>query len=429
MFAASLEIPVDHPAFAGHFPGRPVVPGVLLLAEALEAMLADADTARRLGDAPTLGAVKFLAPAGPGTRLRVEWEPSATRVRFQITRIEGARRDRHGPFRGDRPVMKPAPIAADAGAPERWTAQHERSNLRMLRLMRWIAVALGRRCARLVLHPTTLYFLLFGGVAARESQRYLARVFGRPPRWIERYRHIHHFASTILDRVYLLQQRFDQFEIEVQGAHHLDAVLAEGQGALLVGAHLGSFEVMRSLGQARRGLKVAMLMYEDNARMLNDTLLAIAPDAPLHTIALGRLEAMLELRHWLDEGGVAGLLADRTLPQQSHRVTLHEVDFLGSPATLSDGPFRLAALLRRPMIFMAGLYHGGNRYELRFTPLADFRERRSGAAQDEALRAAVHAYADTLSGLCRETPYNWFNFFDFWAAPAPARQPADATPH
>lgn len=89
MFSASLEIPVDHPAFAGHFPGRPIVPGVLLLAESLEAMLAHTDTARLLGAAPTLAAVKFLAPVGPGARLRVEWEHSATRVRFQIGPMEG----------------------------------------------------------------------------------------------------------------------------------------------------------------------------------------------------------------------------------------------------------------------------------------------------------------------------------------------------
>jgi predicted LPLAT superfamily acyltransferase len=195
---------------------------------------------------------------------------------------------------------------------------------------------------------------------------------------------------------------------------------------LLIGAHLGSFEALRALGQARRGLKVAMVMYEDNARMINAALKAIAPDAELHVIGLGRLEAMLALRDWLDGGGVAGLLADRTLAGSdraapaSQRARPPRLDFLGQPAEFSDGPFRLAALLRRKVVFMTGLYHGGRRYELRFAPLADFTQRPprgagAQAAQDAAVRDAMQRYVRQIEDLCRETPYNWFNFFDFWA--------------
>jgi 3-hydroxymyristoyl/3-hydroxydecanoyl-(acyl carrier protein) dehydratase len=84
MPSTTREIAVDHPCFAGHFPGRPIVPGVLLLAEVVEALRADAATARLLGSTPTLGAVKFLSPATPGARLRIDWEPSATRVRSEV---------------------------------------------------------------------------------------------------------------------------------------------------------------------------------------------------------------------------------------------------------------------------------------------------------------------------------------------------------
>jgi hypothetical protein len=324
-------------------------------------------------------------------------------------------------------------------SPTAWTDQAERSNVAVLRLMRWIAVTLGRRLARGVLHPIALYFLLAGGPAPRASRDYLQRVLGRPPRWIERYRHIHHFAATVLDRVYLLRGDLHQFDVQVTGVEHLDEVLLDGQGVLLVGAHLGSFEALRALGQARRGLRVAMVMYEDNARMINAALQAIAPDAPLHVIGLGRLEAMLTLRDWLDDGGVAGLLADRTLaagadraapaaPAASRDRTL-ALDFLGAPAAFSDGPFRLAALLRRQVVFMTGLYHGGRRYELRFAPLADFTQRPprgSGAqaAQDAAVHDAMRRYVQQLESLCRETPYNWFNFFDFWADASTSTSPS-----
>jgi predicted LPLAT superfamily acyltransferase len=71
---------------------------------------------------------------------------------------------------------------------------------------------------------------------------------------------------------------------------------------------------------------------------------------------------------------------------------------------------------------MAGLYHGGNRYELRFLELADFRAVAS-ADVDVQVREALQRYVQELESLCRETPFNWFNFFDFWADDADVPKP------
>ncbi|HEY9068061.1 MAG TPA: acyl-CoA synthetase, partial [Burkholderiaceae bacterium] len=227
-------------------------------------------------------------------------------------------------------------------------------------------------------------------------------------------RHIHTFAATLLDRVYLLQDRLSEFHIEHSDVRWIDERIARGEGQFMIGAHFGSFEALRALG-ADRGKRVAMVMYEDNARQINETLAAIAPNAQPHTIALGRLGAMLQLRSWLDEGGVAGMLADRTLLGPAMRSRTLVLPFLGAPARFSDGPFRLAAMLRRPVVFIAGVYRGGNRYELRFEQLADFSAAQQGDT-DALIRATVERYVAQLEALCREAPYNWFNFFDFWAA-------------
>ncbi|MDP9044564.1 MAG: acyl-CoA synthetase [Pseudomonadota bacterium] len=312
--------------------------------------------------------------------------------------------------RGPRPVAKT------------WTGERERSNLWTLRLMRAIALGAGRGVARTLLHPIALYFLLANGPARRASRDYLGRVLGRPAGWRHVYRHIHCFAATILDRVYFLQDGQQRFDIRQDGGECLLEPVARGEGVMLVGAHLGSFEALRASAESG-GARVAMLMYEENARLINATLAAIAPHAELHTIALGRPGAMLALRRWLDQGGVAGLLADRTLPGQSGRTRTHEFDFLGQPARFSDGAFRLAAMLRRQVVFMAGLYRGGKRYDLRFVELADFRVAgdTGPATLDAQVRDALQRYVTLLETLCREAPYNWFNFFDFWIADAADR--------
>jgi predicted LPLAT superfamily acyltransferase len=81
---------------------------------------------------------------------------------------------------------------------------------------------------------------------------------------------------------------------------------------------------------------------------------------------------------------------------------------------------RMAAALRQRVLFMAGLYRGGNRYDVRFEELADFTdlEGLSRAERDARVRAAVERYASRLEHYCRDAPDNWFNFHDFWKRPA-----------
>lgn len=290
-----------------------------------------------------------------------------------------------------------------------WRRQSERSNLSVLRLMVWISLRLGRPAGRLFLHAAVAYFLAFSPRGRRASGDYLARVFGRPPRLGERYRHLLAFASAIHDRVYLLNDRFDLFDIEVVGEDVIGAAMAGGRGVLLMGAHLGSFEVMRALGRQRTGRGISMLMYEENARKINATLAAINPAAVQDIIPLGRMESMLVAKEKLDAGHLVGMLADRGLGGDPER----KLDFLGVAAPFPLGPFRVAAMLRRPVLFMTGLYLGDNRYRIHFEPLADFSSVER-AGRDAAIAEAQRAYVDRLEQHCRAAPYNWFNFFDFW---------------
>jgi len=290
-----------------------------------------------------------------------------------------------------------------------WMRQQERSNLAILKLMVWISLTFGRAVGRLVLYGIAAYYVLFSPKARRHSRDYLHRALGRWAEWSDGFRHVFSFASTIHDRIYLLNDRFDLFDIEVVGAEAVNAAARSQPGALLIGAHLGSFEVLRAVGRGREGLQVAMLMYEENARKINATLEAINPAASQDIIPLGRMDSMLQARDRLDAGYVVGMLADRGLGGD----TTVDCDFLGRPAPFPLGPFRVAAMLRRPVFFMTGLYLGGNRYRLHFEPLADFSQT-PRQERDAAIRRAMQDYADRLTHYCREAPYNWFNFFDFW---------------
>lgn len=66
-------VPIDHPAFPGHFPGRPIVPGVVLLDQAI---LYAQQVAGRAVDAWQIGNAKFLSPVGPGETLVFSLAPT-----------------------------------------------------------------------------------------------------------------------------------------------------------------------------------------------------------------------------------------------------------------------------------------------------------------------------------------------------------------
>ncbi|MCZ8111644.1 MAG: acyl-CoA synthetase [Betaproteobacteria bacterium] len=305
-------------------------------------------------------------------------------------------------------------------APAGWAESRERSNRLALRLIAWIATRLGRPAARLVLVPVTLYFLLFAPGPRRHARRYLARALGRTPGWRDLWRHFHAFASVALDRIWFARGEMRHFDLRLTGGPVVDAALADGRGALMLGAHLGSFEVLHTVGAERPGMHVAMVMYPDNARMVQSVLQALAPEASLDVIPLGQPGSALRIRDWLDGGGLVGLLGDRFRPGAGLEGSV-ACPFLGPAARFGDGPLRLALTLRREVVFMVGLYHGGARYEVRFEPLADFRSPPAGAAErEQAVQQALAAYVQRLEQLCREAPYNWFNFYDFWHEDAPA---------
>jgi predicted LPLAT superfamily acyltransferase len=291
-----------------------------------------------------------------------------------------------------------------------WATRPERSNKLALRLIVWIALTLGRRSARLFLYPISLYFLLSAGETRLASEGYLRKVLGHQPGVTDRFRHIHTFASTILDRVFLLNGRFSHFDVRTHLDDAVQTLIDKKQGCILLGAHLGSFEIIRAYADEMQGASATMLMYEENAKKLNEVLGAINPDLEPRVISLGKIDAMLKVEQALQQGEFIGILADRSLGQGGASILC---DFLGEPAKFYTGPLRMAYLLKVPVLLMVGVYRGGNRYDLYIEQLVDMNAL-AGVPRNEVLKQAMQRYVSGIERHCRNAPYNWFNFYNFW---------------
>jgi predicted LPLAT superfamily acyltransferase len=298
--------------------------------------------------------------------------------------------------------------AIDGARPE-WLRRKERGSAWSIRLSVRLALALGRPLARLFVPLGALYFMLFAPEGRRASRDYLGRVLGRQPGLADVFRHFQAFGACVLDRAYFLKHRNDLFDVRIIGEPMLINLLKEKTGCLLLGAHIGSFEVLRAMGRAHPDLKVNMLMFEENAQKIGSVLGDIAPDLAKEIISLGRPDAFIRTSRALEQGHFVGLLADRSLTS-GHQVRL---PFLGAPAPFSLGAFRMMLLLRKPVLLMVGLYRGGNRYDIHIEQFARPDELPRGAGTSE-MALLARRYAERLEHYCRASPYNWFNFYKFW---------------
>lgn len=292
-----------------------------------------------------------------------------------------------------------------------WLEQRERGSLLAMKAAARLLLGVGHAAGRALLYPIAAYFLAFSRRARAASRDYLGRVLGRPARLRDVARHYLTFARTLQDRVYFLAGRTAEFTVEQHGTQFVEKALAKGRGCILLGAHLGSFEVLRAIGSLERKLPVNVVLYPGNAAKFDAVVAQLRPELGSRVIPLGRPDTLLRVRECLERGEIVGLLGDRAL--KSDRTV--QCDFLGAAASFPQGPLLLAALLKVPVVLFFGLYLGGRRYAIHFEPFAD--ELDAGRRDREMrLRPWIARYAARLEHYCRLAPYNWFNFYDFWRA-------------
>ena len=291
----------------------------------------------------------------------------------------------------------------------RWADLPERGTPGTLRLIFWIAMHIGRRAARLLLYPIVLYFLISARAARRVSYDYLKRVRGHSAHWRHVFRHFYCFAATILDRIYLLRGEIDLFDVTLHQGEILHRQIQSGKGCILLGSHLGSFEVVRTLGVMQQDVPLKVLMDVAHNENITRFLDALNREIASTVIVPDRPDTLLRVRESLDAGFLIGTLGDR-VSSDGKTVQCH---FFASPAIFPAGPILLAAMMHCPVILFFGLYRGANRYEIYFEQLAEEiilpRDRRA-----EEIQHWMQRYADRLAHYTRLAPYNWFNFYPFW---------------
>lgn len=292
---------------------------------------------------------------------------------------------------------------------EAWLKQPEQGSELFIRFLAHTGRLVGWHIGRSITCVVGTYYASITRPARMASRDYLSTVLGRKATLLQVFRHIVTFAYTIQDRIFFLTGNYGRYEINVHGAELFADLKERGQGAVLLGSHLGSFEVLRALGINDHDLPIKVLMYPNNSRRFIAVQNSLNARLAGTIIPIGTPESMLQVKEHVDHGGMIGILGDRSVEGEKAA----KVTFLGRPAQIPVGPYLLASALKVPVILFFGLHRGGRRYDVHFELLTDCMslDRR---ARDEELRKWAKHFAGRLEHYCRLAPYNWFNFFDFW---------------
>ena len=289
-----------------------------------------------------------------------------------------------------------------------WKAKAERGSAWLIHLIAWIARAAGRTVCRALLVPIVAYFVVTDGTARRASREFLGRATGRPAGWSDAFSHLYCFAATLLDRVWMAHGDFQRFDVVVAGDPLVQEALDSGKGCVLLGSHLGSFDLMTMKNKVLHDRPVTLLMHIDERARVRR--IAGIDDSKLSIIPLGRFDSYLRAYEVLERGGIVVALADR-----AENAAALPAAFFGRPAPFPIGPHALAARAGAKVLMGFGLYEGGARYRIEFV---EFGPPAAAGSRGAALQPVVDRYVAILEQYARRYPKNWFNFFPYWNQPA-----------
>ncbi len=272
----------------------------------------------------------------------------------------------------------------------------------------------------MLVRPISLYFYWRYPGATRASLDYLGTLRSwsggaAPPHEPEPrdgLRHIESFAVNIYDRLVAWGGGFSSFSFEHRGSEHLFRLSESGRGGILLGAHLGSFDMPRILA-GRHGVVLNALMFTDHAEQITSFFERLDPSSKLRVLRLDPSTAQtgFAVKACVDRGEFVGILADRVPPGSREQVEI--VDFLGRPARLPLSPFLLACTLGCPLLTSMCVRTGDGRYEAVVEVLSEG-EKVPRRERQQRARELLERYVSTLEEYCRAWPYQWFNFYDYW---------------
>ena len=297
-----------------------------------------------------------------------------------------------------------------------WWKKQERGGAFFLRLSLFLAQILPEFILKLIVKIVVWFYYIFSknereNIAAFRQN--LSEFAGSQTlKGTSVFSHFEAFGGAICDKFRIWKGKIKDDELEIIDLERIKSELIGAQkGQILLTAHLGNVEICKALAARVDGFRMVILAYDKNSREFNEVLKRISQnDGSVRMMLVNELDvtAMLELKNIVESGEHIGIMGDRT-PIGGDKAA--RVKFLGKEADFNYGPYLIAGILGVKISSLWCQKIGG-KFRVELVPLAS--AVKLGRDRAAAAREYLQIYVRELENRCKQTPAQWFNFFDFW---------------
>jgi len=265
----------------------------------------------------------------------------------------------------------------------------------------WMIKRLGLACAYALLKFVAIYYLFFSKRANEGLISFFRKIKIPDPTSISnRYKAFDLFGQSLIDKLATYMGAGQKLSFDFNNEEKLHELAARGKGAILLGAHLGNWEIAGQL-MYRIDTSIHIVMLDNEQHQIKSLLEKHATGKSFSIIPISDdMTFVLKIKQALDSGGFVCMHADRFMPGMRTLKT----ELLGHEATFPFGPFFLGSKLKAPVAFVYAMKD--SKYHYQFSCSEEYK--------DEKPEDLLNYYVAHLEGQAGKYPHQWYNFYDFW---------------
>ncbi|MDR0660429.1 MAG: acyltransferase [Prevotellaceae bacterium] len=268
---------------------------------------------------------------------------------------------------------------------------------------------LGVNAAYIFLVLVVIHFIPFAPKATASIWYYSRRILGksRLRSIVFLLRNYYRLGQTLIDKVTIGNGLNKKYKFKFESYEKFIEILNNDKGAIIVGAHVGSWEIGSPFFKDY-GKRINIVLYDAEHRRIKEVLEKnkIAVNYKIIAVNNDNLEHIFKIKSALDDKEYICFQGDRYVTQDK----LLTCSFMGKEAKFPAGLFILASRMKVPVVFYFAMREPHKIYRFHFyiaKPIA----RKAGVKPEQEL---LEQYVQTLEKILKRYPEQWFNYYKFW---------------
>ncbi len=275
----------------------------------------------------------------------------------------------------------------------------------------WILKYTNIRLAYFVLYFVALWYFIT--LDKKPTRFYFRKILGysRLKTFFSIYRNYYVFGQVLIDKIAILAGFTKKFTFRFEGEEYLHQMAEENTGGVLIGSHLGNWEIAGQLLE-RIDTTVHILMFDGMQQQIKDLMNKVIDKKNIGLILIKKNDSshLIQIAEALKRKEIIAMHGDRFLPGTKTVTT----KFLGREAELPTGPFYLASKYNVPVVYVSAMKEKTTHYHFYATKPKYFKYPANIKTREAELKAMVDDYVKKMEKMVLDYPLQWFNFYYFW---------------